>query len=66
MAGVEERRAVLRYSEFSGCSVDKCNKKLKTQGGNIKTAAEECACFYNRRIFDEYKPRNQLKIINKS
>jgi hypothetical protein len=65
MAGVEERRAVLRYSEFSGCPVDKCNKKMKTQGGNFKTVAEECSCLYNRRIFDKCKPRNQLKIINK-
>lgn len=53
MAGVKERRAVLRYSEFSGCPLDKRNKKMGTQGGNFKTAAEECSCLYNRRIFDE-------------
>jgi hypothetical protein len=38
---------------------------MKTQGSNFKTAAVECSFLYNRRIFDECKPRNQLKIINK-
>jgi len=64
MVRMKERRAVLRYSEFSGCPIDKFNKKMKTQGGNFKTTAEECSCFYNRRIFGNCKPRSQLKIIN--
>ena len=65
MAGVKERPAVLRYSLFSRCSIGKCNKKMKTQGGNFKTSAEGCSCIYNKRIFGEFKPTSQLKIINK-
>lgn len=65
MAGVKERRAVLRYPLFSGCPIAKCNKKMKTQGDNFITAEEGCSCLYNRRIFGDFKPTSQLKIINK-
>jgi hypothetical protein len=50
MAGVKERRAVLRHSEFSGCPIEKRNK-MKTQGGNFKSVAKECSFLYNRLLF---------------
>ena len=52
MAGVKERRAVLRHSEFSGCPIDRRNKQMKAQGGNFKTVAAECSCLYYRLLFD--------------
>jgi hypothetical protein len=37
MAGVKERRTLLRYSDFSGCPIDKRSYETKKQGGNCGT-----------------------------